>query len=78
MAFLEHHVGDILEVTEVDPWLFLRPVHWLVAHLSGLGFLPKWVSMAIPAAAVASGTLETQHIGQMDEAGLCLFIFIFF
>lgn len=69
MAFFQHHVRDIPEVAEVGPWRFPRPVCWLVDHLWGLGFLPSWASMGIPAAAIASGTLETQHVGQGMKQG---------
>lgn len=61
---------DVLEVTEVGPQLFLRPVCWLVACCWGLGSLPKWASTGIPAAAIASGTLESQCVGQVRDAGL--------
>lgn len=71
VAFFEHHVGDVLEVTEVGPRHLPWPVHWLVAHLLGLGFLPGWASTRIPVAATATatGTLETQHVGWVDGAG---------
>lgn len=52
-----HHMGDILEVIGVGPWCFWSPVRWLVTHLLGLVFLPRWAGMVIPAAAIAIGTL---------------------
>lgn len=41
MAFSQHHVGDVLEVTEVGPWRLPRPVRRWAAQLLGLGFLPR-------------------------------------
>lgn len=61
MALFQHHVGDVLEVTEVGPWRFLRSVRWLAAHLLGLAFLPRWASTGVPAATIATGTLETRQ-----------------
>lgn len=41
MAVPQHHMGDVLEVTEVGPWRLPRPVRGLAARLLGLGLLPR-------------------------------------
>lgn len=68
MAFPQHDVADVLEVTEVGPWHLAWPVHGLVAQLLGLCFLRRGASMGIPAPAtgITTGTLESQHVGRVD------------
>jgi hypothetical protein len=61
MALFQHHVRDVLEVTEVGPRWFPRPVHQLLTLLMGLGFLPGQSGHGVPAAAAATlGILQTQ------------------
>lgn len=68
VAFFQHRVGDILEVTEIGLWHFLRPFHWLVTHLLDL---PPWASMGIPVAAIATGTLCRYWL-PVDATSACL------
>lgn len=68
----QDHMGDILEITEVDPGCFSGPVHGLTPRPMGPGFLPRWASsyLGLPvllvmasAIATAVGTLEMSTSG---------------
>lgn len=50
VTVLQHHVGDVLEVTEVGPGWLPRTLCQLLLNLRGLGFLPRSVALGIPSA----------------------------